>query len=240
MNSWVGFGSDLAVSAHSASGSQIDLQTVNSAPGKNGLALFNAYWGTEVSLGLEGCYARFAPNGSDPEAAYQFSCGTLNDIPLKIGEFVLVGRGAAATWLAENSASAISFSTAFPLAAIDFMVGGSHVLIQNAAVTQLDSPPSGSRPRTAIGIDTEGFVYLVVVDGDSDLSAGMTLVELQQYLNSLGLVNAINLDGGGSSTIVVQNTVQNFPSEGGVERVVAAVVEITRSREICLHPFIRC
>jgi exopolysaccharide biosynthesis protein len=54
-------------------------------------------------------------------------------------------------------------------------------------------------PRTAAGID-EAFLYIVVVDGRSMASIGMSLAELQKYLSRLELVNAINLDGGGSST----------------------------------------
>jgi exopolysaccharide biosynthesis protein len=64
-------------------------------------------------------------------------------------------------------------------------------------------------------------------------------VELQQYLSQLGLVNAINLDGGGSSTMVLQQSVMNTPSDGA-ERSVGAVVEVTEQRETCWHELIRC
>jgi exopolysaccharide biosynthesis protein len=55
-------------------------------------------------------------------------------------------------------------------------------------------------PRTAVDIDEEAFVYIVVVDGRSMASIGMSLAEHQKYLSPLELVNATNLDGGGSST----------------------------------------
>ncbi len=82
-------------------------------------------------------------------------------------------------------------------------------------------------------------MYFAVVDGRSSASVGMTLVELQHYLSRLGLVNAINLDGGGSSTMVLQQSVMNSPSDGR-ERSVAAVVEITEQRGTCWHGFVRC
>ncbi len=118
-------------------------------------------------------------------------------------------------------------------------MGGYHVLIQDGEPSELNSHLRGRHPRTAIGIDNEGFVYFVVVDGRSSVSVGMTLAELQQYLSQLGLVNAINLDGGGSSSMVLQQSVMNTPSDGA-ERSVGAVVEVTEQRGTCWHELIRC
>jgi hypothetical protein len=171
--------------------------------------------------------------------AYQFSCGAIENIPLRVGEFVLVGTGEAAEWIKQNIEQPLTFSTSFPIPSVDFVVGGSHVLIQDGEPSDLNSHSGGRHPRTAIGIDNERFVYFVVVDGRSSVSLGMTLAELQQYLSQLGLVNAINLDGGGSSSMVLQQSVMNTPS-GGTERSVAAVVEVTEQRGTCWHELIRC
>ena len=67
----------------------------------------------------------------------------------------------------------------------------------------------------------------------------MTLPELQAYVRKLGLTNAINLDGGGSSTLVVAQTIVNHPSDGP-ERAVPAIVEVGPPRPACWHAFIRC
>jgi hypothetical protein len=208
----------------------------------SGLSLFNAYYGTELSLGVDGCYGLFAPADPAMSTAYQFSCGPIENIPLRVGEFVLVGTGEAAEWIKQNIEQPLTFSTSFPIPSVDFVVGGSHVLIQDGEPSDLNSPLrglGGRHPRTAIGIDNERFVYFLVVDGRSSVSVGMTLVELQQYLSQLGLVNAINLDGGGSSTLVLQQSVMNTPSDGA-ERSVGAVVEVTEQRETCWHELIRC
>ncbi len=69
-------------------------------------------------------------------------------------------------------------------------------------------------PRTLIGVDRSGHVWLVVVDGrQPDHSAGMTLRELARLARRLGLRHAVNLDGGGSSTMVVRDAVVNRPSD---------------------------
>ena len=239
LNPWVGPAEEFAVYVNPTAGETKRLETINRPPGGNGLALFNAYWGEQLSLDVDGCYALFAPTERAMNAAYRFSCGAIEDIPLATGEFVLIARGEAAEWMKQNIEGPLSFNTSSPLSAVDFMVGGSHVLLQNGEPSDGSSLPSGRHPRTAVGIDEEAFVYIVVVDGRSTASIGMSLAELQKYLSRLGLVNAINLDGGGSSTMVLQGSVMNTPS-GGAERSVAGVVEIAEQRATCWHGFVRC
>ncbi len=239
LNSWVGPAEEFAVYVNPTSGETKRLETINSPPGGDGLALFNAYWGERLSLGLDGCFALFAPTDPAMNVAYRFSCGAIEDIPLAAGEFVLIARGESTEWMKQNIERPISFSTSSPLSAVDFMVGGSHVLLQNGEPSDGTSFASGRHPRTAIGIDEQSFVYVVVVDGRSEASIGMSLAELRNYLGGLGLVSAINLDGGGSSTMVLQGSVVNTPSDGR-ERSVAGVVEIAEQHPTCWHEFVRC
>ena len=80
-------------------------------------------------------------------------------------------------------------------------------------------------PRTAIGIDRDQrLLHLVVVDGRSESSSGQTLLQLANLLRSLGDDAAINLDGGGSSTMVAKDPVgvlgvRNSPSDGSPREV---------------------
>ncbi|XP_071994259.1 N-acetylglucosamine-1-phosphodiester alpha-N-acetylglucosaminidase isoform X1 [Engystomops pustulosus] len=66
--------------------------------------------------------------------------------------------------------------------------------------------------RTAIGHDKHGRVILFHVDGQM-ADRGMSLWEVADFLKQQGVVNAINLDGGGSATLVVNGTLANYPSD---------------------------
>jgi Phosphodiester glycosidase len=83
----------------------------------------------------------------------------------------------------------------------------------------------GRHPRTMFGIDRDGYAWLVTVDGrQPDSSAGMTLVELQRLAKRIGLTDALNLDGGGSTTMVIAGTVVNHPSDPTGARTVSDVL----------------
>lgn len=74
-------------------------------------------------------------------------------------------------------------------------------------------------PRTFAGTDAQGRTLLVTADGRTTSSLGLSLKEEADVAQSLGLVQAINLDGGGSTTSVAAGNVVNAPS-GGAERAV--------------------
>ncbi len=74
-------------------------------------------------------------------------------------------------------------------------------------------------PRTAVGARHDGLLLLVVADGRAPgRSAGVSLPELQELLLELGVTDAVNLDGGGSSTLVLFGRVVNEPSDRTGER----------------------
>ena len=85
-------------------------------------------------------------------------------------------------------------------------------------------------PRTAVGRRADGTVVLVVADGRNELAAGLTMAELQQVMAALGCRDAINLDGGGSTAMVVRGQVVNHPCDNkkfdaaGERRVANAIV----------------
>ena len=85
----------------------------------------------------------------------------------------------------------------------------------------------GRAPRTGAGITADGTVLLMVVDGRSHSSAGMTLKEFAQYLKRFGAVSAVNFDGGGSSEMVLDGRIMNRPSDGS-ERPVGIGLGIFR------------
>ena len=100
------------------------------------------------------------------------------------------------------------------------------MLLKDGAVTvePCDSYLCLRHPRTAVGIMADGRVLLVVVDGRSLRSGGASIVGLANLMRSLGAVDALNLDGGGSSTMVVNGRVVNSPSDGHERAVTSALV----------------
>jgi hypothetical protein len=84
-------------------------------------------------------------------------------------------------------------------------------------------------PRTAVGISRDSAtVYLVVVDGRQKASVGMTLEELANAMIALGAFEALNLDGGGSTALVVRDSIVNVPSDPNGERPVGNAIVVTR------------
>lgn len=82
-------------------------------------------------------------------------------------------------------------------------------------------------PRTAIAVSRSGqTAWLVTVDGRATSSVGMTLVELAEFLRTLGAWNALNFDGGGSTTMVIDGKVVNAPTDQTGEREVGNALVI--------------
>ncbi len=117
-------------------------------------------------------------------------------------------------------------------------LGGFPVLIdggQRVGDLEVQARPSfaaARHPRSAIGYNTRtGQVWIVLVDGRQEPhSAGMTLPEIARLFESAGIDQALNLDGGGSSALVLGHSHVNRPSDATGERpVVNALALITDS-----------
>ena len=86
-----------------------------------------------------------------------------------------------------------------------------------------------SNPRTAIGIIDENHYIIVVSDGRTSESKGLSLYQMAEVMKSYGVKTAYNLDGGGSSTLYFNGQVINKPTTGGnriSERAVSDIVYI--------------
>lgn len=83
-------------------------------------------------------------------------------------------------------------------------------------------------PRTAVAKLKDGKFLMITVDGrQPGVSVGMNLQELAEYLLSLGAIDAMNLDGGGSTTMFVDGKVVNTPSDKEGERKVSDAILVT-------------
>jgi exopolysaccharide biosynthesis protein len=90
------------------------------------------------------------------------------------------------------------------------------LLIFNETDEKLDTANTFNKsrhPRSAIALTKNNRILLVTIDGRHENSAGMSLFELRKLLGWLKATDAINLDGGGSTTLWVKNKVVNYPSD---------------------------
>ncbi len=84
-------------------------------------------------------------------------------------------------------------------------------------------------PRTFVGFNRDTTrILLCTVDGRQESSVGMTFQEMADFMLTLGISEAVNLDGGGSTTMVVQGRVVNTPSDPTGERGVANTLHIVK------------
>ncbi len=104
------------------------------------------------------------------------------------------------------------------------IIGGSPVLMKDGRVVveACSAYVCGRHPRTAVGFTPSGKILLVTVDGRQSRSVGMTVVELARLFKHLGAEAALNLDGGGSATMVLKGKVVNNPSDSAGERAVVS------------------
>ena len=107
------------------------------------------------------------------------------------------------------------------------------VLLNNGEISVGENDEVGmamvSNPRTAIGYLGNNHYVFVVSDGRTSESAGLSLYELASFMKDLGVKDAYNLDGGGSSTMVFKGEIINNPTtsgRSGEERAVSDIVYI--------------
>lgn len=81
-------------------------------------------------------------------------------------------------------------------------------------------------PRTAIGYRSDGTLVALIVDGRQAQSRGVSLEELAAMMLDLGTVEALNLDGGGSSTLVVDGELVNRPNGDTYQRAVVSAISV--------------
>lgn len=178
-----------------------------------------AYYPTRAAFGITSTGA--------PSVAWVYSIGTGNNTIYSYPSASPNAEGAApqpvpdenfpaggATW---NTVSAI---------------GGSPMLLKagNLSITDVQEMISinntTSRARSAIGYTAGGIVLILAVEGNNTAGGydGMNLNELANFMKDLGCTDAVNIDGGGSTSMVIGNQLTVRPSDGTERAVVSAVV----------------
>ena len=113
---------------------------------------------------------------------------------------------------------------------VKMAISGGAMLVENGEVADFTHVIYGTNPRTAIGLSRDSrTLYLITIDGRQAASVGVTQQELAEILVEKGIYNAMNLDGGGSTTMVARElgdnevVIENMPSDGGLRKVPNAV-----------------
>lgn len=107
------------------------------------------------------------------------------------------------------------------------LVANGRVSVASKAEQFGNDVAGGRAPRTAVGLKDNGHLLLMVVDGRQSHSIGASLTEMGQLLVKYGAVKGFNLDGGGSSEMILNNRIVNSPSEG-VERRIGNAMLVMR------------
>lgn len=158
-----------------------------------------------------------------------------NNRSIPMGHSVLSGNGAGAVFIRNycQVGDTLEIVQSFPIdeKKITQFMGGACKMMENGINVAEESGMeekvwstylTGRNPRTVIGFNEDStLIYFIVVDGrQAGFSIGIGMNELVDFMMTIGVKNAVNLDGGGSSTMVVRHSVKNSPSDGG-ERAVA-------------------
>jgi len=213
----------------------VQITTLNSPVGPGGIGAYTRSWGPVSGTTSDFEIVLERVEGSGPPTLSRTLLVTLADgheggaAAIPSDGLVLSGRGSGAARLerlwsdvqdGKVDAQALVRMQSTPEAVES--VGGSPVLLRNGQRVFDDVASSLVRqrhPRTIVGRTSTGDVLLVTVDGrQPGYSNGMTLAEAADLMKSLGAVDALNLDGGGSSTFVVKGKVLNQPSDRAIIR----------------------
>ncbi|WP_322620198.1 phosphodiester glycosidase family protein [Streptomyces acidicola] len=165
---------------------------------------------------------------------------------------VLQGTGAAAAWLTEHADIGRRLTVhevvrdasgrEVELGPDDSIVSAAPTLVEDGRV-HIDAATEGTldpldlsfgfawsnvrQPRTLAGVDRHGRLLLVTVDGRRPgVSEGFTLAEAAEFMRSLGAVQALNLDGGGSTAMAVNGVLANTTSDATGERAVGDTIQV--------------
>ena len=229
-------------------GSTHTLSSVNAISDSNGLSLFNHYYGnttwsdtsglpiTEVALvnigrrsdtlifvahdNPHGGGATFIPPSGAVVAGYRES-HTLVERKISLGDTMRIVLA-----LVPHRGKIKALVGGWPR----IVLSGKN--IAGAADTTEGTFPRFSanrHPRTGIGFSRDSTtLYFITVDGRQESSVGMSLIEFADLMISLGVHEGLNLDGGGSTTLVINGTVVNSPSDSTGERPVANCIFVTK------------
>lgn len=208
------------------------ISNVNNTRNTNELIIFNSFfggttrtnqWGTEVVASLTGEDWKLNKKMQLKVEEIRTNQGST---PIPQNKVIISGHGNAAVFLntlklgdtveLEMEMKMKSMPELSPY--LTELIGGDRTILKDGVVQENNWPEL--HPRTAIGFSSDkSKIFMVVVDGRSNFSKGVSTKQLADIMKISGAADALNLDGGGSSVMVVRDEIKNTPSDG-VERAV--------------------
>ncbi|GAA4907468.1 Ig-like protein group 2 [Stackebrandtia albiflava] len=210
-------------------GGEHDLAALNTNTLPNGaIGEYTSLWGSaDRSRVVDGAAETFEVTVTD--GVVTAVSETPGKGPIDADSFVLIGREAGADTLSTlrvgDPVTAEYSPRTSDDSALRTAVGGNQLLVVDGEIQS--HPDDGQAARAAVGFSADGTVmYLMTVDGKQANSAGITVPQMAELMAELGAHNALNIDGGGSATMLARKpgdsepTIVNSPSDGS-ERPVA-------------------
>lgn len=238
-NQWLNVGFNInkkpVIGLNNFSGSLIISDSTRNISGVNRtrdideLILYNSFMGSSTTTNQYGIEARIVPIDNwlvndTIRCIVDTIVSGVGNMLIGNDKAVLSAQGSAAAFLNNNllidDTIKIVLELLPSLPKLEQLIGGNTWLVQNG----VPNPDSGTRhPRTSVGINQDTTIFFMfVIDGrQPGLSIGMSYKELGDYMKTWGVYNGLNLDGGGSSTMVVRGDIVNSPSDIGGERSVS-------------------
>lgn len=211
----------------------LPIQTVNRPPAANGLFIFTRDFQWDLPAGLRLRLAN-APLGAHGDwkatVTGEFNAGKINTDDL--AELVLVAAGDEAKAQVANlkEGTEVVFKMEVPEAGqpVTQAVGGGVILLKDGELPF--APGTGDKarhPRTTIGFNDDEIMLMTVDGRQPGWSIGMRYEDLAVFMKEWGMKEALNLDGGGSTTAIVRDVVENRPSDGGLRRNANGVIVVS-------------
>ncbi|KAA3610451.1 MAG: phosphodiester glycosidase family protein [Calditrichaeota bacterium] len=224
----------------------VKIDGVNKPRETNQLIIYNGFfgpssttnqWGTEIDLRL---LNKASVNDTLYFVAEELQKGKGN-MRIRPGHYVLSGHDAGAELIKSSIEKGDTIKVYISLenmpSKLANLVGGFTQLVtkgKNSAIESYDKVGKnrshflfGNHPRTAIAYNKDKTrLYLVTIDGRQASSIGISLPDLANLMIQFGAYDALNLDGGGSTTMVVSDKIVNSPSDVSGERAVSNALMI--------------
>lgn len=227
-----------------------DLSGVNDAPKSNRLILFNRYFGPStptdtVKMDIRELSLREIWKDHDTSYAVVTGKGTSGATAIGTGMLVLSGYDlqnpdiissrivgdTVKLWLGTNPnrGTIKTLVGGWPRIVLDGKNIGASV---DASEGTFPSFSAQRNPRSGVGFSIDSTtVYFIAVDGRKQTSVGMTLTEFADVMLSQGVYQGLNLDGGGSTTFVLEGKIMNSPSDAAGERPVGNCLLLTAPKQ---------